>query len=144
IPSEIVSPQGKFDCRLQKTQLVAGIVAGAVEHVGIYGLLFEKHANAIGELDFITASHASFVEDAENLRRQNVPSDDRHVRGSFVGRRLFYHILYAKYAAIEAIDWNAADHPIVLNFRMRNFACRDDRRLQLFKQIDHLFHAWNL
>src|SRR5262249_31674701 len=131
-----------FDRRFQETELVAGIVSRSFEHVGIHGLLLEQQPNAVGELNFAAAVCAGFLQDTEDLGRQNVPADDRHIRGSLTGRRFFDYVLDAVDAAVEAFDRHAADHAILMDLGVGNFARRDYRSLQLFEQVDHLLHAW--
>src|SRR5687768_9831312 len=55
--------QSKLHRGFQEAELVAAVIACTFEHVGIDRLLFEKHANAVGKLNFSAAAHAGFIED---------------------------------------------------------------------------------
>ena len=48
--------QGKLDSGLEKSELVAGVVAGSFDHVGIYRLLFQEQTDAVGKLYLSTSA----------------------------------------------------------------------------------------
>ena len=74
--TEVVSPEREFDRGFKKSELIAGIVACSFEHVGVDGLLVEKKADGVRQLDFAASASSSVLEDAENLWCENVTADD--------------------------------------------------------------------
>src|ERR1035441_1950817 len=79
-----MAAQGEFHRRFQEAQLISGIVARAFEAVGVDRAAAQQVAQGVGELDFAAAAGVDCLQRTEDLRRQNVASDDRQVRWRFV------------------------------------------------------------
>ena len=61
--------------------------------------------------------------------------------GASSAGRFFNDVLDAINTPIESLDGNAPNDAVLVNLGMRNFTRRDDRSLQLLKQIHHLLQA---
>src|SRR5436305_12177219 len=69
--------QRVVDGRFEITELFAGVVALAFEHVAVQIAGSHELAQRVGELDFAAGAALGFLQQRKNLRRQDVPSDDR-------------------------------------------------------------------
>ena len=77
-------PQREVHQRLQESQLVAGVVADAVDLAGVDRPLPQQPPQAVGQLDLARAIARRGFERREDVGRQDVAADDREVR-----RRVF-------------------------------------------------------
>src|SRR2546422_635818 len=75
-----MSPQRELDRGLQKTELVAGIIAVALEAVGIDGAIVQQVLECVSELNFRAGAGLDGLNGFENLGCQHVAPDDGEVR----------------------------------------------------------------
>ena len=54
--AQVVAPQCEFDSGLQKAQLVASVIARALETIAVDGTVAQQVFQRVGELDFSAAS----------------------------------------------------------------------------------------
>src|SRR5581483_10225528 len=72
--------QGERDRRLDEADLVAGVVARALDLVAVERPLAGEDAEAVGQLDLAAGAFRRAREDLEHLRREDVAArDDREI-----------------------------------------------------------------
>src|SRR5712692_11770912 len=89
---QVGTGKGELNRRLEESQLVASVVALALELDSIDGPPAAEHAQAIGELDLSPGVRRRVLEDGEKIGRQHVAADDGQIRGRVPGVRLLYQI----------------------------------------------------
>ena len=89
---EIRPAQREVHHRLQKPELVAGVVPDAVDLAAVDRAILQEPAHAVGQLDFTSAVALGGFEDRKDVRRQDVAADDRQIRRRFGARRLLHHV----------------------------------------------------
>src|SRR5881296_2418063 len=98
--AKIVPAQGKFHRRLQEPQLVARVIAIAFETVGVDGPAAQQLLEPVGQLNLPARPRLDMSEALEDLRRQDVASDDREIRRRFRRLGLFHHVADSKQAVL--------------------------------------------
>src|SRR5690349_7265190 len=73
---EVGSLERHLDRRLQPAERRARVVAGALELVRVHGLLRHERLDGIRQLDLAAGAALGLLELVEDLRRQDVPTDD--------------------------------------------------------------------
>src|SRR4026207_1661651 len=87
------------DGRLEPAHRRAGVVAGALELVGVDRLLLHECLDGIGELDLAAGAALGLLELVEDLGGQDVAADDREARWGVLLRRLLDDPAHAPEAA---------------------------------------------
>ena len=90
------------DVGLQVAEPIAGVVPLALEAHADQPLLLRQHGERVGELDLAARARLHLLEDAEDVRRQDIPADDREVGGRGPARRLLDDLLHLDVAASRA------------------------------------------
>src|SRR5690606_23114889 len=74
--------------RLQIAELVPAVVAAAGERVRVHRLVVQQVGNGVGQLDLAAGPALRRLQLVEDLRREQVTTHDREVRGRVRRRRL--------------------------------------------------------
>src|SRR5215213_1906473 len=74
--------EGELDGRLEPAHRGSRVVAGSLELIAVDRLLFHQRLDRVRELDLASRALLRLLELVEDLRRQDVATDDREVRGS--------------------------------------------------------------
>src|SRR3990167_2434692 len=113
----------------------ATVEALALELVGEYAAVLGLFHQRIGDLDFATLARRGIFDDVENIRGEDVTTDDRQV-----GRRIFRLGLldHAMHPVDVITDHLAGDHAILVGLLRGHFLNGDDRAAELVIQLDHL------
>src|SRR5215212_4449368 len=72
--ADVVAVDRELDGRADRVELVADVVAPALEHVGVHRLLLREHVEGIGELDLAADAGLERLQHAENLGGEDVAS----------------------------------------------------------------------
>src|SRR5260370_13555575 len=78
-PAQILAFQRKFDRCLNKTKLVASVVAFTLVNVGVHFFLLEQQAQRVRKLNFSTFAGWRSRKTTEDRPSQNVSADDRQI-----------------------------------------------------------------
>ena len=98
---EIGPPQREVDHRLQESELVAGVVADALDLAGVDRPRLQQLAQAVGQLDLARPVALGRRQRGEDVGRQDVAADDRQVGRRLVARRLLDEIAHLVDAVAE-------------------------------------------
>src|SRR5919112_230220 len=74
---QLRSLEGELDGRLQPAHRRAAVVARPLELVAVDGLLLHERLDRVRQLDLAPGAALGLLELVEDLRRQDVPADDR-------------------------------------------------------------------
>ncbi len=85
---EIGPAQREIDDGLQEPELVARVVADAVDVAAVDRPILQQPAQAVGQLNLAGAIAGRRFERGEDVRREDVAADDREIRRRFLARRL--------------------------------------------------------
>src|SRR5438105_7812175 len=135
--AELRMPQRIVDRRLQVAELFTGVVAAAFEHVSVEIAAANELAQRIGQLNFATGAALRLREHGENLRRQDVASDDGVARRR-IDLRLLDHLRDSKSSIAEHL---AAYDSVARRLILRHFHQRDDGTSRLLEHASHLFET---
>ncbi len=80
-------PQGIVDGRLQISQLFTGVITTSFEDIAVEVAALHELPQSVGQLDLAAGAALGFFEQREDLRRQDVASDDG-VCTFYVARRV--------------------------------------------------------
>src|SRR5699024_639637 len=83
ILAEVLPVAGDLHDGLEVVELVAGVVAGALEHDPVDTVAVRcsgELLQGVGELDLVATAGPRGLEDIEDLRRQHIAADDSEVR----------------------------------------------------------------
>src|SRR5688500_18395335 len=95
--------QRVVDRRFQVTQLLAGVIAAALEHVTVEVALANELAQRVGELNLTGGATLGFLEQRKDVRRKDVATDDRVPRRR-VDLRFLDHVLHAEATVAEHVS----------------------------------------
>ena len=98
---QIGPPQREVHDGLQEAELVAGVVAHALDLAGVDRPRLEQLAQTVGQLDLAGPVALGRRERREDVGRQDVAADDGEVRRRLVARRLLDQIADAVDALAE-------------------------------------------
>ena len=78
---EVFALEAEGDVGDQEAELGAAVIGAPVEAHAVEGLALGKLHHAVGELDFAARPFLDLLEEAEDLRLQNIAAGDDQVRG---------------------------------------------------------------
>jgi hypothetical protein len=68
------------------------VEAQSIESIGEHPSLTCLLTQSISNLKFAVAARRGVLKDAEDIRRQDIATDDRQIARRFLGPRLFHHV----------------------------------------------------
>src|SRR5699024_3911921 len=83
ILDEVLAVAGELHDGGDVVELVAGVIAGALEHDSVDTVAVRRSGEllqSVGELDLVAAAGPRGLEDVEDLRGQHIAADDGEVR----------------------------------------------------------------
>ena len=103
-PAQVRPLQRELHRRLQEAELVAGVVADALEAVAVDRPACSQQApQPVGELDLAARVAGRRLQGLEDVGRQDVAADDGQVGGRLVGLRLLHQVADPVDAAVVAL-----------------------------------------
>ena len=130
--------EGKFDGRNEKPQFVPGVVSLALYLQRKHWRFLRQFPEGVGQLDLAVFPWLGLSEDGENLRRQDVATDDREIRGGF-GRRGFFNQAFDPVQSCR--DPSRRDDPIAVDFLVGDFLHPEDCPVAFFVGMNELCEA---
>ena len=88
---QILAPEGKFHSRLQNAKPIAHVIAPSLKIIGIHPLLRGKAPARVSELNLTARAGYGLFQISEDLRRDDIPAQDRHIAGRLLPLRLLHH-----------------------------------------------------
>src|SRR2546428_6271101 len=136
---QVGTREGELDGRLEEPELVAGVVARALEFDGVHRATPPQSPQSVGQLDLAATIRRRLAEDREKLGRQDVPPDDGQVGRRLLGSGLLDQVEDLVHAAL---DRPGGDHSVLMDALAWDALDRDHRSLIPLGHVEQLPHAW--
>src|SRR6185503_13938582 len=98
---QIGASQRELDRGLEKPELVAGVVAPALELDRVHRAAGAQHSQRVGQLDLAAGVRAGAGQKLEDLGRQHVAADDGQIRRRVLRLRLLNEVEDLVHAALD-------------------------------------------
>src|SRR5450830_1366739 len=122
---------GRFDVAFSTT----AVKTLAFELVGNHATVLGLFHQGVGDLDLATLAWFGLLDQGEDVRGQDVTTDDRQVRRCIFRLRLLDHVAYAVQVVTDQV---AGNHAVLVGFLGIDFLDRNDGAAILLVQLDHL------
>ncbi len=138
---EVRAFEGEVDGGLQKAELSAGVMSGAGEHAGVDRTFVYKAPQAVGQLDLTAGVLLDLLQGCEDIRRQDVASDDGEVRRRALGLWFLYQVADFEHAVADRFGVNNA---VAAHSLASDALDEQNRPIELGEEVDHLFESWRV